>query len=40
MTNEIPAWLPALVLFSDYEGNWERYVDALIGKANIYFGVG
>ena len=31
MTNEIPAWLPALVLFSDYEGNWERYVNALYG---------
>lgn len=24
-----PEWLPELVLFEDYSGNWERYVDAL-----------
>lgn len=27
--NELPDWLPPLVLFSDYEGNWERYLDAI-----------
>ncbi len=27
--NPKPAWLPSLVLFSDYEGNWRKYVDAL-----------
>lgn len=37
MTNGIPAWLPALVLFSDYEGNWERYVDALYGYFKLDF---
>ena len=24
-----PEWLPPLVLFSDYDGDWERYLDAL-----------
>jgi hypothetical protein len=24
-----PDWLPSLVLFSDYEGNWEKYVEVL-----------
>jgi hypothetical protein len=24
-----PGWLPPLVLFSDYGGNWERYVEVL-----------
>src|SRR4030067_2263921 len=24
-----PDWLPPLVLFEDYEGNWDRYLDAL-----------
>ena len=24
-----PAWLPPLVLFQEYNGNWERYVDIL-----------
>ncbi|MEW6110289.1 MAG: hypothetical protein AB1632_14150 [Nitrospirota bacterium] len=27
--DELPDWLPPLVLFSDYEGNWERYLDAI-----------
>jgi hypothetical protein len=27
--NPKPVWLPPLVLFSDYEGNWRKYVDAL-----------
>lgn len=25
----IPDWLPPLVLFTDYGGNWNRYVEAL-----------
>jgi len=25
----IPEWLPSLVLFSDYDGNWEKYVEVL-----------
>jgi hypothetical protein len=25
----IPSWLPSLVLFEDYEGDWHRYLDAL-----------
>lgn len=25
----VPAWLPALVLFSDYGGDWNAYVEAL-----------
>lgn len=24
-----PDWLPPLVLFTDYDGNWDRYVEAL-----------
>lgn len=28
MTN-IPGWLPKLVFFADYEGDWESYLDAL-----------
>jgi hypothetical protein len=24
-----PNWLPALVLMSDYQGNWEKYVEAI-----------
>ena len=27
--SNFPEWLPALVLFEDYEGNWERYLTAL-----------
>ncbi|MBI4653792.1 MAG: hypothetical protein HY752_02190 [Nitrospirae bacterium] len=27
--DELPDWLPPLVLFSDYDGNWERYLDAI-----------
>ena len=27
--SDFPAWLPLLVLLSDYEGNWERYLDAI-----------
>lgn len=26
---DFPSWLPPLVLFSDYEGNWERYLEAI-----------
>ena len=26
---ESPDWLPPLVLFSDYNGNWERYLEAI-----------
>ena len=25
----VPDWLPSLVLFSAYEGNWEKYVEVL-----------
>ncbi len=25
----VPDWLPPLVLFQDYHGNWERYVEVL-----------
>ena len=25
----IPEWLPSLVLFSHYDGNWEKYVEVL-----------
>ncbi len=24
-----PEWLPGLVFFEDYDGNWERYIDAV-----------
>ena len=27
--SEAPDWLPPLVLFSDYGGDWDRYLDAL-----------
>lgn len=27
--NDAPAWLPPLVLFSDYSGNWDAYLDAI-----------
>ena len=27
--SDFPAWLPLLVLLSDYEGNWERYLNAI-----------
>lgn len=30
MTNQ-PAWLPPLVLLSDYAGDWESYLDAVYG---------
>ncbi|OGW55699.1 MAG: hypothetical protein A2Y81_05810 [Nitrospirae bacterium RBG_13_43_8] len=26
---DFPSWLPPLVLFSKYEGNWERYLEAI-----------
>jgi hypothetical protein len=26
---DFPAWLPLLILLSDYEGNWERYLNAI-----------
>lgn len=26
---DFPSWLPPLVLFPDYEGNWERYLEAI-----------
>lgn len=29
MVNSSPDWLPPLVLFSEYDGNWESYLDAL-----------
>lgn len=29
MVNSSPDWLPPLVLFSEYNGNWELYLDAL-----------
>jgi hypothetical protein len=29
MNGDIPAWLPALVLFESHGGNWERYLDAI-----------
>jgi len=29
MSDENPDWLPSLVLFSDYEGNWDIYLDAI-----------
>jgi hypothetical protein len=29
MTSEMPGWLPALVLFQDYGGDWDRYVKVL-----------
>ena len=27
--NDSPDWLPPLVLFSDYNGNWDRYLEAI-----------
>lgn len=27
--NNSPDWLPPLVLFSDYKGNWDRYLEAI-----------
>jgi len=24
-----PAWLPELILFEDYEGNWDNYLEAI-----------
>ncbi|MCI0655401.1 MAG: hypothetical protein L0Y39_13165 [Methylococcaceae bacterium] len=27
--SDIPDWLPPLVLFSDYDGNWQAYLDAI-----------
>jgi len=27
--NGSPGWLPPLVLFSDYAGDWDRYLDAI-----------
>lgn len=27
--NESPEWLPLLVLFSDFDGDWDRYLSAL-----------
>lgn len=27
--SELPEWLPPLALFSDFDGDWERYLDAL-----------
>lgn len=28
---QLPAWLPALALFTEYGGDWPRYLDALYG---------
>jgi hypothetical protein len=29
MENETPSWLPALLLFENYQGNWECYIHAV-----------
>lgn len=29
MDNEIPCWLPDLILFESYKGNWNAYVNAI-----------
>lgn len=29
MPNNKPAWLPALLLFADYGGDWDKYLDAI-----------
>ncbi|MDY0096507.1 MAG: hypothetical protein RBT80_27735 [Candidatus Vecturithrix sp.] len=29
--SEAPDWLPPLVLFNDYQGNWDAYLDAIYG---------
>lgn len=29
--SDTPAWLPPLVLFRDYGGNWDAYLDAIYG---------
>lgn len=31
MDNQIPAWLPDLILFENYKGNWKPYIDAVYG---------
>ena len=30
--SELPDWLPALIRFEDYHGNWQRYEDAVYSK--------
>ncbi|MCW3052154.1 MAG: rflB [Chthonomonadales bacterium] len=43
---DVPDWLPDLVLFEDYNGNWQRYVEAVyacfkadfLDKAVLYRG--
>jgi hypothetical protein len=29
--SETPDWLPPLVLFEDYQGNWDAYLEAIYG---------
>ncbi len=29
MDDQIPSWLPDLILFEDYKGNWKAYIDAI-----------
>jgi len=29
MNDDIPYWLPDLILFEEYNGNWSIYIDAL-----------
>lgn len=29
MNDEIPAWLPSLILFEDYKGVWDLYINAV-----------
>lgn len=29
MDEEIPSWLPDLILFENYKGNWNTYVNAI-----------
>ncbi len=30
--SELPNWLPELILFEDYNGNWQRYEDAVYSR--------
>ena len=35
--NKTPAWLPPLVLFIDYDGNWEAYLEAVYDYFKLDF---